>query len=139
MAEIKSLSAIRDKYARVTPMRAEDYAEGVLNPRRDWASAALGGNAAWKAGVQAAITRDAFARGVRETGTPHWQEKAATLGAERWGPGVLAGVDAYERGFGPYHEVIMATKLPARYPVGDPRNYERVKAIGTALRKKKTG
>lgn len=139
MAEIKSLASIRDKYARVTPQRQEDYAAGVLAPRRDWADAASGGNAAWKAGLQSAITRDAFVKGVRKTGTAHWQSKAATLGAERWGPGVLAGVDAYEAGFGPYRETIEATKLPARYPTGDPRNYERVKAIGEALRKKKVG
>ena len=33
MAEIKSLSAISDKWARVTPARAEDYKLGIANPK----------------------------------------------------------------------------------------------------------
>ena len=139
MAEIKAMASIREKYARVTPMRAEDYSNGVLAPRRDWADAAAGGDAAYKAGVQAAIARGAFVKGIRKAGTATWQAKASTLGAERWGPGVLAGVSAYESGFAPYREEIEKVKLPARYPTGDPRNYERVKAIGDALRRKKVG
>jgi len=137
MAEVKSLEAIRAKYARVTPQRAEDYAAGVAAPKRDWADATKGAEKAYVAGVQAAIQRNAFSKGVDAAGTARWQNRAGTVGVERWGPGVLAGVDAYERGFAPYREAIQAVRLPARFPAGDPRNYERVKAIGDALRKKK--
>lgn len=139
MTEILSLTAIRDKYARVTPQRGEDYAAGIAAPKRDWADETAGADAAYKAGVQAAIQRGAFPKGVRAAGTAKWQSKSATIGVERWGPGVLAGVDAYERGFAPYRETIESVRLPARFPTGDPRNYERVKALGEALRKKKVG
>jgi len=139
MAEIKDLAAIRDKYARVTPQRAEDYANGIAAPKRDWAEATAAAEAAYTAGVQAAITRKAFGKGVRVAGTARWAGRAGTVGVERWGPGVMAGVDNYERGFAPYREVIQGVKLPPKYPKGDPRNYERVKAIGEALRKKAVG
>jgi len=139
MAEIKSLAAIREKYARVTPGRGEDYAAGVAAPRKDWAEATAAAEGAYNAGVQAAIQRKAFASGVKSAGTERWAGRAGTVGVERWGPGVMAGVDAYERGFAPFRETIASTRLPPKYPRGDPRNYERVKALGEALRKKAVG
>ncbi len=139
MAAIKSIVAIREKYARVTPGRTEDYAAGVASPRKDWATVTGAAEPAYKAGVQAAMTRGAFGKGVAEAGTAKWQGRALTVGVERWGPGVLAAVDAYERGFAPYRDVIERLRLPPRYPVGDARNYERVKAIGDALRRAKVG
>lgn len=137
MAKIKDLAAIREKYARVTPMRGEDYRLGVTSPREDWASAALAAEKSYEAGVTAAITRKAFGKGVTAAGTEKWQAKARTIGAERWGPGVAAGVSAYETGFAPYRAEIEKTTLPPRFPTGDPRNLERVKAIDFALRKRK--
>jgi len=135
VAEIKSMARIRDKYARVTPGRAEDYAAGVAAPRRDWAEVTSKAEPAYKAGVQAAITRGAFGKGVRAAGTGKWATRAGTVGVERWGPGVLAAIESYESGFAPFRAVIERLTLPSRYPVGDPRNYDRVKAIGEALHK----
>jgi len=139
MAGIKTTAQIREKYARVTPGRAEDYASGVAAPRKDWAKVTAAAEPAYTAGVTAAITRKAFGKGVTQAGTAKWQGRSLTVGVERWGPGVLAAVDAYERGFAPYRDVIEKTILPVRYPVGDPRNYARVQAIGEALRKAKVG
>lgn len=139
MAAIKSVAAIRDKYARVTPQRTEDYRLGVGTPRVDWAMATKGAESAYQEGVTSAIARKAFGKGVEKAGTAKWQGRATTVGVDRWGPGVVAGVDAYERGFSPFREVIEKTSLPPRYPSGDPRNYARVQAIGEALRKAKLG
>jgi len=139
VAGIKGLAQIREKYARVTPGRTEDYAAGIGAPRKDWATVTAAAEPAYKAGVQAAMTRGAFGKGVAEAGTAKWQGRSLTVGVERWGPGVLAAVDAYERGFSKYRDVIERLRLPPRYPVGDARNYERVKAIGDALRRAKIG
>ena len=139
MAEIKTLASIRDKYARVTPGRTEDYANGIAGPSKDWADVTGKANEAYKQGVQDAITRNAFQKGVVKAGTGKWQVRAASVGVERWGPGVRAGVEAYEKGFAPFQEVIARTTLPVRYPSGDPRNYARVQAIGEALRKARVG
>jgi hypothetical protein len=51
MAEIKSLSAVREKWARVTPMRTEDYKLGVENPKRDWADETEAAKGNWKMGA----------------------------------------------------------------------------------------
>lgn len=137
MAEIKSLSDIRDKYTRVTPMRTEDYKKGIANPKRDWATATEGQADTWKIAVIDAANKNMFAKGVRNAGTSKWKDKALTKGPGRFAEGVIVAGPDYERGFRPYAEVIAATDLPPRFPKGDPRNIERVRVIAQALRAKK--
>lgn len=127
------------KFVRRTAAATEDYTAGVMDPRTDWAQATAASEATYNEGVQQAITRKAFAKGVQKTGTARWKEKALTKGADRFRPGVEAAGDDYAAGVAPYLETIANTSLPPRYPKGDPRNLDRVKAITTALRNKKTG
>lgn len=139
MAEIKSLSAIREKWTRVTPQRTEDYKLGVKNPKRDWAEETEQAKDNWKAGIDAAAGKDMFAKGVRDAGSNKWQEKALKKGPGRFAEGVyLAGPD-YEKGFAPFREAIASVDLGPRFPRRDPRNIERVRRVVDALVAKKTG
>lgn len=133
MAEIKSLSSIRDKWTRVTPGRTEDYKLGIQNPRRDWATEALAGKDNWKAGVDAAAAKDLFAKGIEKAGTSKWRDRALKKGPGRFAEGVyIAGPD-YESGFKPFHDAISRVDLGPRFPKRDPRNLNRVKMIVDAL------
>ncbi len=139
MAEIKSLSAIGDKWTRVTPGRTEDYKLGIQNPRRDWEEETLAAAGNYKAGVDAAHTKGLFAKGVAKAGTSKWKEKALKKGPGRFAEGVyLAGAD-YEKGFAPYHAAIERVDLGPRFPKRDPRNLERVRKIVDALIAEKVG
>ncbi len=139
MAEIKALSAIRDKWTRVTPGRTEDYKLGIQNPKRDWEEETLAGKENWKSGVDAAAANDLFAKGVKLAGSAKWREKALKKGPGRFSEGVyLAGPD-YEKGFAPYHAAIERVDLGPRFPKRDPRNLERVKKIVDALVAEKLG
>jgi hypothetical protein len=137
MAEIKSMTAIRDKWTRVTPMRTEDYKIGVQNPKRDWADATEAQEDVWKMAITEAAAKGMFGKGVRSAGTNKWREGALTKGPGRFAEGVMVAGPDYEKGFRPYAEVIAATDLPPRFPKGDPRNIQRVSVLATALRKKK--
>lgn len=137
MAEIRSVSSIRDKWTRVTPGRTEDYKIGIQNPKRDWANATEEQADVWRAAITEAAAKGLFAKGVRAAGTAKWKEKALAKGPGRFAEGVMVAGPDYEKGFKPYAEVIEATELPPRFPKGDPRNIARVSAIATALRKKK--
>jgi len=139
MAEIKSLSAIRDKWTRVTPGRTEDYKLGIQNPRRDWETETLEGEGNWKAGIDAAAAKGLFAKGVKEAGTGKWKEKALKKGPGRFAEGVYIAGDDYEKGFKPYREAIAAVDLGPRFPRRDPRNIERVKRVVDALIAAKIG
>jgi len=137
MADIRDISKIAGKYREVTPARAPQYEAGVKDPKKDWASETKAAEGNYEEGVKAAMTRKAFGKGVTKAGTETWVEGAVSKGVSRYGPGVTAGADKYAENFGPYAETIKATTLPKRYPKGDPRNIERVKAIASALRAKK--
>ena len=137
MVAIRKLEDIVKKWSTVTPERAPFYEQGVKAPLRDWAENAAAAEGAWESGVQDAISRKAFAAGVKAVGTPKWQKGAVEKGARRFPEGVRLAVDDYKAGFAPYHDVIAALTLPPRGKRGDPRNIERVRKIADALHKKK--
>lgn len=139
MPAIKSVSSIADKWSRVTPQRSQDYAEGVKNPTNNWAENTQAAEEAWAQGIQEAVSAGRFGAGVANAGNAKWQRKAATVGAQRFGPGVQAAKSDYEQGFAPYAGVISSTTLPPRGSKGDPRNYDRVRAMGEALHSAKVG
>lgn len=139
MAEIKTISAIRDKWTRVTPQRVEDFKLGVQNPKRDWEAETLAAKDNWKAGVDAAAAKDMFGKGITKAGSKKWQDKALKVGPGRFAEGVyIAGPD-YEKGFAPYREAIARVDLGPRFPKRDPRNLERVKRVVDALITEKVG
>lgn len=137
MAAIKSVAAIAEKWARVTPQRTADYEAGVRQPTKDWQKLTAAANEGWKAGIQAAVQQDRFIKGVNRAGTAKWQQGSIEKGLQRWGPGVQLGEDAYTRGFAPYREAIASVNLPARFARRDPRNLDRVKAVVEALKRVK--
>jgi len=139
MAEIKRLDSIREKWARVTPGRTEDYKLGIQNPKRDWETEAKAAKGNWKLGIDAAHAKDLYSKGVDKAGTKKWQDRSLKKGPGRFAEGVFIAAPDYEKGFAPFHAAIERVTLPPKFPKGDIRNYERVKAIGTALHEEKVG
>ena len=137
MAEIRDLAKVGNKWRTVTSGAGDQYAEGVKDPKKDWEKNTAQAEGSYKVGVQEAITRGAFGKGVRKAGTEKWQAGAVNKGTARFGQGVAASGSAYEEGFGPYHTVIKNTSLPPRGPKGSDANYARVAAMGKALHAKK--
>lgn len=139
MPAIRDVAAIAKKWARVTPARADDYRLGVENPKKDYKTATMAAEPAYEAGVQQAIARKAFGKGVAKAGTEKWKKGAVEKGTARFGPGVAVAEPEYMKGFEPYQKVIASLLLPPRRPKGDPANIERVRAIATALHRAKIG
>jgi hypothetical protein len=137
MAKIKPLDQTRDKWVRRAGSAQGEYAEGVQNPRADWATQTKAAEKQYEAGVQAGIQRKAFGKGVSRTGTEGWQKAAVEKGPQRYAQGVSVASAAYEEGFAPYRQVIQNTNLPARAPKGDPANIQRVATMAKALHDEK--
>lgn len=137
MANIKPIARISKKWGTVTPQRAGEYKTGVMETQKDWSALTAGADEARRQGLAEADQRDAFVKGVSGVGTQGWKDAAVKKGSQRFGQGVQASVGKYERGFAPYHDVISGTELPPRGPKGSPQNYERVRAIGEAMRARK--
>lgn len=133
MAKIRAMNLISAKWARVAAASGASYEEGITNPTGDYAAGALAADGSWKAGVQAAVGRGAFAAGVRKAGNEKWQRNAKAKGPARYSQGVTIAQPDYEAGFAPYHQVISTTALPPRGPRRSPQNLQRVAVMAQAL------
>lgn len=137
--KIKSATDIAKKWAEVTPARARQWEEEIRATSTDeYAAPAIAAAPIWEQGVMEAAARDAYAKGVAEK-AEKWRRKALTVGPARYGPGVRAAEGDQAAGFAPYRETIAGLTLTPRGPRGAPGNYERVREVGEALHRKRTG
>lgn len=137
MAKVRSGGG--EKWARRAGQATQDFVTGVENPRADWKQSTMNAAKNQEAGVLEAIKNKSFEKGVSKAGTAKWQQKTVEKGSQRYAAGVQDAQGDYDTAIAPYLRTIEATTLPPRYPKGDPRNLERVKAINAALRKTKVG
>jgi hypothetical protein len=136
---VKPIGDIAKKFVRNAQGAAGDYTEGVRAAGGDWESNTVAGAQNFVQGVQQAIADGRFERGVREAGSAKFVQRATTLGAQRFGPGVAAAEADFSRGAAPYLQTIAGLTLPPRRPKGDPGNMERANAVAMALRRQKIG
>jgi len=134
MAAIKTIEQSAKKWVDRAQVASGDYSTGISNPKRPWSEGAKAGKDNWKAGVAAAGTRDAFAKGVDKAGDAKWQAMAKAKGPSRFAEGVAISKDEWGKGFAPYRAGIESLTLPARGVRGSIANYERSKVVGTTLR-----
>lgn len=131
-----SAKKIADRFVKYAPGRSDRYEEGVRSPGKDWKKETLDAEKNYEDGVKAAISRKSFGKGVTRCGSAKQQAKTI-LNLSRWSEGISNAGPEMEERMEKVVAVMSAVKLPPAYPKGDVRNYERVKAIGTALRKAK--
>lgn len=112
------------------------YTEGV-RATNDWQEKAKAGDAAYKAGIQEAIARDARLKGIEKTSNSEWQNATATKGSQRWAPGVNAAEGDYRKGLGPVLSVIEGVTLPERTNDAAANVAARVTPIAVALQQAK--
>jgi hypothetical protein len=141
MPPVPTISAARaaERWSRRSSAASQDYADGVQNTSRSWATAANAAKGNWTAGVTAAQGRDAYAKGVNAAGDARWKRNTTEKGPQRYAQGVQVASGDFASAIGPVLEVISRTDLPPRGPVGSDGNFLRSAAIGKALRKLRTG
>lgn len=137
MANIKSMDRITDSWKRRSAASTPDYEAGIRDPKADWATETAAAEKNYNDGVNAAMSRGAFGKGVKDAGTTKWQKNALEKGTQRWAQGIALAHQAYVDGFTPYANVIANTKLPPRGAKGDPQNIERVRVMAVALHAEK--
>ncbi|MGH6954020.1 MAG: hypothetical protein ACREGL_07555 [Alphaproteobacteria bacterium] len=135
---VKTSSAAAAKWARRASSASGEYQTGV-EAATGWQAAAVAAQPNYETGVTAAIGRKAYGKGVNRVGDAGWKKATIDKGPMRFSQGVGVGEPAYATGVAPYLEAIGRTDLPPRGAVGSDGNYQRVVAIGKALRALKVG
>lgn len=134
---VKDAAASAKKFSSRGAVAGPDYASGVANAGGRWQANAKAGAPNFAAGVQDAIANDRFSKGVDKAGAAKYQDRASTVGAQRFPAGIQAAEQTWATATAPYLQVIAGANLPPRGPKGDPRNQQRSQMIADLLRKKK--
>ena len=129
----KNIQEAQKKWGDVTPARAGEYAARGAAAAQTWETNAIAGVPIMLQALQAANMAARIASGLRRAGGAKFARKITSVGQSRFGPGITAAVTDYAERFGPFLSVIQGVTLPGRGPRGDPRNYQRVNAVGEAL------
>lgn len=137
MPAIKTMDRITRKWVANAASGQGSYEDGIRNPRKDWATETKNAESNYEQGVTKAISRKAFGKGVSSAGTQKWQRNSLDKGPSRWATGISLAESEYQKGFGPFRDIIEKTSLPARGPKGDPKNIQRVSVMAAALHKGK--
>ncbi len=131
-----SAAQIAARFVKYAPGRADRFEDGVRNPSQDWEKNTKDAEPNYEKGVQDAIKRKAFGKGVTNCGTAR-QQAQTVKNLSRWADGIEGAEDTMRDAMEPVVAVLQSLTLPPRYPKGDSRNYDRSKKVGTALREAK--
>lgn len=137
--KIKDIAVAAQKFVTRGAAAAPDYVNGIKGSGATWQTNAAAAEPNYDAGVQAAIARQAYSKGITRVGGQKFEDRASSVGAQRYPQGIRDAGPAWTTGFTPYQQTLSAITLPPKRPKGDPSNYARVQAVGDALRKKKIG
>jgi len=135
--KVKPKADVIDKWVTETPKRKDYYEKYATIAGDDWEAGAIAAEKAYKAGVTVTGIEKRFVGGIKRVGAAKYTRKVKAVGVERFGPGVEAAKPDYDVGVSPYLDELAVIDVPPRKPRGDPDNYRRVEAIGTALNRKR--
>lgn len=137
--KVKDAAAAAQKFVQRGQASGPDYARGVAGSGQAWAQNTAAAADTYNAGVQEAISRGAFQKGVQAAGPSRYEERASGVGAQRYPQGVASSGDRYSGAVQPYLQTLASLTLSPRRPKGDPANYQRSQQVGEALRRRKIG
>jgi hypothetical protein len=137
--KVKAAADAAQKFVTNAQSAAPAYAKGVANAGPTWAANTAASADTWQQGVTQAAANGRYAAGVNQTSQNKYQTRASGVGSQRYPQGVAGSAQAYQTGVAPYLTTLSNLTLPPRQPKGSPANYQRVQAVGQALRAQKLG
>lgn len=134
----KSASQSAEKFVRNAGAAAQDYVAGAEQTSKDQAALAIAAAPNYNAGVQAAITRGAYAKGLQKSGKAAWIAGVKNKGVNRFGEGVANSASKYATNSARFDTARNAAASTPRGPKGSAANLNRVSVVVNALRAVKT-
>ncbi len=118
-----------------------DYESGARSTTKDQAAAAIAAKGNWQQGIQAAISKGLYEKGLGRSGKGGWLAGVTEKGVANFGTGVASSVASqkYAENSGRFDSARNAAASVARGPKGSPQNLQRVAAVANALRAAKVG
>jgi hypothetical protein len=134
---VKDVTASAQKFVQRAQAAGPAYSAGVANAGTKWANNTKASAQTYALGVQDAVANGRYAAGINTGATNKYQTRASGVGAQRYPQGVAGAQESWASSTQPYLQTIANLNLPPRQPKGSAANYQRVQAVGDALRAKK--
>lgn len=134
---MRDTALLAGKYVTRASAAQGDYKSGVESAGADWEANAKAGEPNYEAGVQEAIGKKRYGRGISAAGSGKYVANASNLGTQRYVPGVQNAKEAWVRGFGPVADKIKSLNLPPKGPRRSPQNQQRANMVALELGKLK--
>jgi hypothetical protein len=135
--DIKDTATSSARFSKNAGAAQPYYLDGVKGAGQKWKAAVDAADDTWAAGVQAAISRGAFKKGVGKAGADYYSSRASKLGGARYQQGVQEGAANWQEGFQPYADKLKSLSLSPGGPRGDARNQNRTIEVQIAMRQLK--
>lgn len=135
---MKDMGTLAQKFMTRANAASGDYTAGATGKGATMEAAAKASNQAWKDGINGAMTRDAFSKGLNGAAAKY-EDGVKNKGAVRYGPGVQASGGRWAAGFQPYADKLKSLTLPPKGARRSPQNQQRSTAVQLALGALKEG
>jgi hypothetical protein len=132
---IRDTATLAQKFVQRAQGAQNDYATGVAAAGQDWESNTKAADQSYAQGVQDAIAKGRYQRGVAAAGASKYVANATKLGAQRYPTGVANAQDSWARGVQPALDKLKSLQLPPRGPRRSPQNQQRANMVALELGK----
>lgn len=134
---IKDTATLAKKFVMRAGAAGPDYKSGVEASGADWEKGAREGAQNYRDAVTQAAADGRFEKGIAAAGAAKFMNRATTLGAQRYAPGVQASENEWARGVQPSLDALKSLDLPAKRPRG--QNAGRADAVAQRLHALRVG
>lgn len=133
---MKTASQSAGKWATNAGSASGNYLEGASSTTKDQSAAAIAAKGLYQQGIQEAISRDAYAKGLSKSGKAGWLRGVQEKGAANFGVGVTSpsAQSKYAQESGRFDSARNAASGQPRGAKGSPQNLQRVAAVVNAMR-----
>jgi hypothetical protein len=136
---VPPIGLVASKWRRRVEGASEDFKTGVQQKGGRWQQATDAASGSFKTAISAGDIEARYKNGVQKAGQAKYLRRATTVGPDRYAQAAPIAEADFSSGVQPFLQAIASVDLPARGPRGSAQNYNRVKPIGDALARLRTG
>lgn len=132
--KFKDIASSATKFTQRGANAAGDYTKNASAAGSTWHDNTAASEANYQAGVQEAISRGAFGKGVNKAGPTKYANQITAVAGPRYSDGISKAGPAWQKGFGPIASAVAGKDIGPRGPRGSAQNKQRASAMADAFR-----
>lgn len=121
----KDLGSSAVKLAQRGGQASGEYTKNAAAAANDWHTNTAASNQNWKDGINAAMTRDSFSKGVAAAGPAAYANQVNAVGGTRFADGMSKAGPKWQAGFGKIAQQVAGKDLGPRGIKGSAANKQR--------------